>query len=113
MKNNHLLKMMKLRLLVQGLQSIDFFHQLADKCNFYKQVINMQIEIYLMHLIYFFSFNSVLSVLLIFIENQSHRSSEIKPECNRHFHETSSPTNHYCVQQDTSYYQSVSYNQFQ
>ena len=73
----------------------------------------MQIEIYLMHLICFFEFYSVLFVLLVFIENQSHRSSEIKPEHNRHFNEASSSTNNYCGQKDTSYYQPIGYNQRQ
>ena len=60
----------------------------------------MQIEIYLLHL-FFSKIYSLLSLLLIFIEHQSHQSSEIKTEHNWIPHESSSPNNDYCVQQDT------------
>ena len=46
MAKNHLLNMMSLKLLVQGLQLLDIFHQLADKYNFHKEVSNMQILVY-------------------------------------------------------------------
>ena len=48
MENNHLLKMIRLKLLVLGLQSVGLFHQLADKYNVHKKGNNIQIEIYLM-----------------------------------------------------------------
>ena len=53
MVKNHLWKMMKLKLLVQGLKLIETFHQLADTYNLHKHVSNIQIEIYDMHLICF------------------------------------------------------------
>ena len=47
MAKNHMLKIMRLKKLVQGLQSVGLFHQLTDK-KIYKQVSNIQIELYLM-----------------------------------------------------------------
>ena len=64
--------MMGLKLLVQGLQVVGMFHQLADKCNLHKQVNDIQIEIYSMHLICFSNMYELLSLLFVFIENQSH-----------------------------------------
>ena len=42
--------MMRLKLLVKGLQLVKTFQQLAYKYIFYKQVSNMQIEIYSIYL---------------------------------------------------------------
>ena len=115
MAKNHLLNMMIFKLLVQGLQLIEIFHQFADRYNSHKQVSNMQIEIYLMHLIYFSKIYLLLSSLLIFIDNESYCSSEIKPECNWNYHEALSSTHDYYGQQDTFYYQPqpAGYNQRQ
>ena len=63
MTKNHLLKMMMLKLLVQRLKLMENFHQKVDKYNFHKQISNMQIEIYLIHLIFFSKFYSLLSLL--------------------------------------------------
>ena len=82
MAKNHLLKMMILKNLVQGLQLIETFLQLADKDNFHKQVSSTQIEKYFMRLIVFSNIYSLLYLSLIFIEHQSHHSSENKPERN-------------------------------
>ena len=67
MAKNHLLRMIRLKFLVQGLQLVELFHQLADKYNFHKQASSMQIEIYLMRLTCFLDFYSLLSLLLIYI----------------------------------------------
>ena len=65
MEKNQLLMIMRLKLLVQDLHLIDIFHQLADKYNFHKQIINIKIEIYFMDLILFSAFYSLLSLFLI------------------------------------------------
>ena len=43
---------------VEGLQLVEPFQQLAQKYIFHKQVSNIQIEIYLMYLIFFSKFYS-------------------------------------------------------
>ena len=53
----------------------------------------MQIEVYLIHLICFSKFCILLSLLLIFIEHQPHRSNEMKPELNWHYYGASRSTN--------------------
>ena len=47
------------------LQLVGIFHQLADKCNLHKQVNDIEIEIYSMHLICFSNMYELLSLLLI------------------------------------------------
>ena len=66
-----------------------------------------------MHLICFSRFYSLIYLLLIFLEHKSHRYSEIKPECNWHYHKASSSTNDYSGQHDKSYYQPATYNENQ
>ena len=69
-EKSYLLKTMILKFLLQGLKLIETFHQLSDTYNFHKQVSNMKIEIYLMHLILFSNFYSMISILIIIIEHQ-------------------------------------------
>ena len=74
--------MMKLELLVQGLHWIETLHKLAETLLLHKQVSNKIIEIYIMNFIRFSKNYPLLSLLLIFIERQSHHSSENNPERN-------------------------------
>ena len=55
----------------------------------------------------------LLSLLLIFIEHKSHRSSEINPEHNWNSRETSIATNDLSGPQHRSYYQPAYYNECQ
>ena len=85
------------------------FFQLANillSCN---QVSNMPIEVYITYLIVF----SKKNLSLIFINHQSHCYSEINPERNWDYCETSSDTNDYCGPKQRSYHQRDSYNKGQ
>ena len=73
----------------------------------------MPIKIYIIDLICFSNFYSLLSLLLISIDNQSHRSCEIKPEHTWHSRKASSSTNDYHGQQDKSHCRPDTYNQRQ
>ena len=53
--------MTKLKLLIQVLHSIDIYHQFSDTLFFQNQIINTQIEMYIMHLVWFPKFYSLLS----------------------------------------------------
>ena len=64
----------------KALKLIEKIYQFEDTYNFRRQVDKMQIEIYVMNLTWFSKIYSLLSLLLIFIEHQSHCSSEIIPE---------------------------------
>ena len=85
---NHLWNMMILKLLVQGLHLIITFRQLADIQNFCNQISNVQIEIYIMHLIFTFLF--IAFFVVNFIEHKPHNYSVIETERNQHFLEASS-----------------------
>ena len=93
LEKNHQRQMMKLKILVQGLHLIKTYHKQAKTLFLSKQVSNTPIEIYIMYLIYFYNFNSLISFILIFIEHQSHRSSENNPERNYHYRKALSTTN--------------------
>ena len=73
----------------------------------------MQIEIYIMYLIFLLNVYSLLFLLLIFIQNQSQRYSEIKPKHNWHYREASSSTNDYRGQQERLYDQLATYKKRQ
>ena len=104
---------MKLKYFVQGLNLIDLFNKMAKTLLSHKHVSNTPIEIYIIHLICFSHFYSLLSLLLIFIKHKSHWSSEIDPERNWHYIETSSATNDDSGPPQRSYYQPDSYNKHQ
>ena len=94
---------MKLKLLVEGLYLLKTYNQFSKTLLSNKQFSNMPIEIYIIHTISISKFYLLLSLLIICIDHQSHRYSEIKTDHNWHHCKTSSATSDYCGPQQISY----------
>ena len=111
MAKNHQWNMMKLKLLVQGLNLIKTFCRLANTLLSCNHISNTPIEVYITCLIFSQNNYSIIYSLLICIDHQSHCYSEINPERDWNYCETSSDINNYCGPKQRSYYQPASYNE--